>query len=74
MAGALASVTPAARTIFFMEGGYDLDAIRESVSATLSGAAGIAMPDEEHRSRSPHIAFRVLEAVVEATRKAWDLP
>ena len=74
MAGALASVTPPARTIFFMEGGYDLDAIRESVSATLSGAAGIALPDEVHRLRSPHIAFRVLEAVVEATRRAWDLP
>lgn len=74
MAAALASVTPVGRTIIFMEGGYDLDAISQSVSATLSGAAGIAVPDEEHRFRSPQVAFRVLDAVVEETRKAWDLP
>ena len=74
MAAALASVTPVERTIIFMEGGYDLDAISQSVSATLSGAAGIAVPDEEHRFRSPQVAFRVLDAVVEEARKAWDLP
>ncbi len=74
MAGALAAVTPPGRTIFFLEGGYDLDAIRESASATISGAAGIAVPDEESRFRSPEVAFRILEAVVDEARKAWDLP
>lgn len=74
MAGALAAVTPPGRTIFFLEGGYDLDAIRKSVSATISGAAGIPVPDEERRLRSPDVAFRILDAVVEESRKAWDLP
>ena len=74
MAGALAAVTPPGRTIFFLEGGYDLDAITESVSATVSGAAGIVVPDEAHRFRSPQVAFRILEAVVDEARKAWDLP
>ena len=74
MSGALAAVTPPGRTIFFMEGGYDLDAITESVSATISGTAGVAIPDEMSRFRSPQVAFRILEAVVDETRKAWDLP
>ena len=74
MSGSLAAVTPPARTIFFMEGGYDLDAITQSVSATVAGAAGIAVRDEQRRFRSPEIAFRILDAVVEETRKAWDLP
>ncbi|MDE0167893.1 MAG: histone deacetylase [bacterium] len=74
MAGGLAAVTPPGRTIFFLEGGYDLDAIRESASATISGAAGIAVPDEESRFRSPEVAFRILDAVVDEARKAWDLP
>ena len=74
MAGALAAVTPPGRTIFFLEGGYDLDAIRESVSATVSGAAGIPVPDEVRRLRSPEVAFRILDAVVEEARKAWSLP
>ena len=74
MAGALAAVTPSARTIFFLEGGYDLDAIRNSVSATLSGTAGIAVPEEEARFRSPEMAFRILDVVAGEAGKVWDLP
>ena len=74
MVGSLAAVTPPGRTIFFLEGGYDLDAIRSSISATVSGAAAIAVPDEETRFRSPEVAFRILDAVVEEATKVWDLP
>ena len=40
MAADLAGGAPPGRTIYFLEGGYDLDAIRTSVAATLAGAAG----------------------------------
>ena len=73
MAASLAGVTPPARTIFFLEGGYDLEAIRTSVSATLAGSAGIAVPDEVHRFRSPETAFRVLEQVAGEAGKVWEL-
>ena len=73
MSGALAGVTPPGRTIFFLEGGYDLNAIRTSVSATLSGTAGIAVPDEDRRFRSPEVAFRILEVVAQEAGKVWDI-
>ena len=74
MSGALAGVTPPGRSIFFLEGGYDLDAIRSSVSATIAGSAGIATPDEDQRFRSPEAAFRVLEVVTREAAKVWELP
>ena len=40
MAGALRGLVPAGRTAFFLEGGYNLEAISRSVAATLRGAAG----------------------------------
>ena len=74
MAGALAGVTPPGRTIYFLEGGYDRSAIRSSVSATLSGAAGIAALDEDGRFRSPEVAYRILDLVAAEAGKVWDLP
>ena len=74
MAGALAAVTPPRRTIFFMEGGYDRDAIRTSVSATLSGASGMAAQDGDRRYRSSEIGFRILDWVASQAGKVWDLP
>ncbi|MGA7097461.1 MAG: histone deacetylase [Acidimicrobiia bacterium] len=41
MAARLAAVHPPHRTVFALEGGYDLDALRASVRATLVGASGI---------------------------------
>ena len=72
MAGALAAVTPPGRTIYYLEGGYDLEAIRASVSATLAGAAGEDVPDEARRFRSPEVAFRILDAVTAEAAKVWD--
>ncbi len=74
MAASLAPVTPRQRTIFFLEGGYDLEAIRASVSATLSGSAGHPVTDEEVRYRSPAAAFRILEEVTREAAKVWALP
>ena len=73
MAGDLAGVAPPGRTVYFLEGGYDLDAIRTSVAATLAGAAGVAVPRETRCFRSPQAAFRILERVTEEASKAWRL-
>jgi acetoin utilization deacetylase AcuC-like enzyme len=40
MAGELARVFPVSRTAVVLEGGYDLDAIRDSAKATVEGLAG----------------------------------
>ena len=71
MSRALAELTPPRRTICFLEGGYDLDAITASVSATLAGAAGMVVPDEEHRFRSSELAFATLDAVNAEAAKVW---
>lgn len=73
MAAAPAAVTPPGRTIYYLEGGYDLAAIRGSVSATLAGAAGREVPDEAHRFRSPTNAFRILDMVTQEAGRAWDI-
>ena len=71
MAGALAGVVSSDRTIFFLEGGYDLDGIRTSVAATLSGVGGVAVGDERDRFQSPASAFEVVERVAEWTGAVW---
>ncbi len=73
MAAAVSAIAPRDRTIYFLEGGYDLAAIRASVCATLSGAAGRPVPDEPARFRSPESAFRVLDAVAREAAGAWGL-
>lgn len=73
MAGALAAIMPPGRTIYYLEGGYDLEAIRTSVAATLAGGAGEEVPDEPRRFRSPEVAFRILDAVTEEAAKVWDV-
>ena len=73
MSGALVGLAPPGRTICFLEGGYDLEAIAASVTATLAGAAGLVVPDEEHRFRSSELAFAVLDAVKAEAAKVWDL-
>lgn len=40
MSGTLAGVTPPNRTVFVLEGGYDLDALRKSARAAVLGLAG----------------------------------
>ncbi len=73
MAGSLLEVVPASRTVFFLEGGYDLDGIKTSVSATLSGSAGIPVPDESLRYESPDAAFQVLEEVGKSAGAIWGV-
>ena len=64
MSAALVEVVPANRTIFFLEGGYDLDGIQSCVAATLSGSAGVDVADESIRYESQPAAFHVLNEVV----------
>lgn len=73
MSRALVESTPPGRTVYFMEGGYDLDAIAASVSATLAGAGGAVVPDEEHRFRSPERAFATLDAARAGAARVWNL-
>lgn len=61
------------RTIVFLEGGYDLGALRASVAATLAGLAGIAVDDEAGRPQSGSRAWRMLDFVVGAQRPFWEV-
>ena len=72
MASELASVAKPARTVFFLEGGYALDAVSDSVAATLTGTAGIAPPEPEPRSPTS-TALRTLDYVVESLSPFWEL-
>ncbi len=72
MASQLASVVPAQRTIFFLEGGYDTGAVRSSVAATLDGTAGLE-PGAYEQVFSPTDAWRILDLVVQAQSPYWLL-
>lgn len=67
MAAALTEVVPWNRTILYLEGGYDLAAIEESVAATLDRAE-VGPP----ANPSPPQAWRILELVAEQL-EATDL-
>ena len=71
MAFSLARCVAADRIIFFLEGGYDLDAIRESVAATLGGALG-ADPPVADGEPSGAVATVVAHAV-ERLSEVWQL-
>jgi acetoin utilization deacetylase AcuC-like enzyme len=64
MAQALAAHHSPHRTVFALEGGYDLDALATSVSATLRGAAG------EAEWRAPLISRPDVTAALDAARSA----
>ncbi len=67
MAAAIASSVPGGRLIFFLEGGYDLDAITASVAATVAGVAGREPGPPE--GESPQAAWGMLELVDETVRR-----
>jgi acetoin utilization deacetylase AcuC-like enzyme len=67
---AAAELAPAGRLLFFLEGGYDLGALKRSVAATLEGAAG-RPPTGEPRS-SPPSAQRFLEDSLKAITEALE--
>ncbi len=73
MARFICGVVDPGRVIFFLEGGYDLAALRRSVSATLSGLAGLEVPDEVPRPESTARAWRMLEMVAETQRRYWEV-
>jgi acetoin utilization deacetylase AcuC-like enzyme len=73
MASMLRPVVDAGRTIIFLEGGYNLNAITGSVAATLHGFAGRPVADEEVREESGLRSWRTLEFVVEQQRRHWHL-
>jgi acetoin utilization deacetylase AcuC-like enzyme len=62
---------PARRTIFFLEGGYDLAAIESSVAATVQGVGGFSPPSITRES-SPDRAFRIIDLVAEKVAETWE--
>ncbi len=71
LAAALADVAPARRTIFYLEGGYDLEALRSSSAATLEGHASPAEIDPPPLGRSA--AWEAAQRAAFATAREWDL-
>jgi acetoin utilization deacetylase AcuC-like enzyme len=72
MASKLADVHPPERTIFALEGGYDLTALYESAQATVQGAAGDpgGPPADLH---SPDQATMALIDATDAVARHWRL-
>ena len=62
MAEAIASVAPPGRIIFFLEGGYDLEAIEASTSIALRATAGLPFAAGEP-VESPHRSHQILDLV-----------
>jgi acetoin utilization deacetylase AcuC-like enzyme len=46
-------LAPAGRTVVFLEGGYDLDALRDSVAATVTTLLGDATRPEPATANGP---------------------
>lgn len=71
MSSRLARAHPPERTVFALEGGYDLDGLRKSARATVLGMAG-----EENFGpplHSPPVSAATLEMVRQAFSRHWDL-
>jgi acetoin utilization deacetylase AcuC-like enzyme len=60
------------RTVLFLEGGYDLDSLRDSVAASLGALLGTGSPSEPPSSGGP--GRDVLVSVEEARRAELDGP
>jgi acetoin utilization deacetylase AcuC-like enzyme len=70
MSARLASIHPPERTIFTLEGGYDLTALRESTRYALAGVAGATVSLESHR-RSPDRALIALDSAATGIGNHW---
>jgi len=68
MAAALGDVMDRTRTVFYLEGGYDLGAIRESVTSTLDGFASGSPPLDP-----PQSSDAAIDSAVEVFSLFWDL-
>ncbi len=71
MSAALREVVSAGRTIYFLEGGYDLAAIEESVAATLDPKVEIEEPPPVDSLRAA--ALRTLRLTADEARRTWQL-
>jgi len=70
MAGRLAGVHPPNRTVFSLEGGYDLSALRDSARSALIGMAGdFVQPESVYRS--PANSTDALAAAAAAIGRHW---
>ncbi len=72
MAGRLADVVPPRRTVVFLEGGYDLAALRESSAATLRGFAEGA-DDEAVADPGRGPAAEIAQAVMVEAGRFWEV-
>ena len=72
MAAHLTTVVPANRTVSFLEGGYDLEAIAAAAGATVEGALGLRtiepLPDRVEGS-----AARLVDLAVESLAAHWEV-
>jgi acetoin utilization deacetylase AcuC-like enzyme len=73
MGGALRGVVASGRTILFLEGGYNLNAVKGSVAATLRGMAGLAVFEEASRPVSGSRSWKTVDFVVEVQRRYWQV-
>jgi acetoin utilization deacetylase AcuC-like enzyme len=71
MAAALADVHPPGRTVLALEGGYDLDALRQSTAATLQGLSGA--PPSGLPLTSPIESMGAFEAISSAVSDHWSI-
>lgn len=71
MAHKLAQARPEARTIFALEGGYDLTALEESTAATLAAMAGSSEFGEP--LASPPLSVEALEASRALIARFWPI-
>ncbi len=72
MAARLAESHPVNRIVLALEGGYDLEALRDSTSATLRGFAGLHH-DVSPRLNSPEHALDSLNRAAEVVSRHWRL-
>ena len=72
MAGRLSAVVPPGRSVVFLEGGYDLEALRVSAGATVDGWAG-GDPGSSGADLDGGAAGRLGLAALAAAGRHWDL-
>lgn len=71
IAGRIAGLIPFWRVVTFLEGGYNLDALRSSMSATLRGLAKTGpVPSPGVSEEGP---WEVLRQIIAGAPKFWDL-
>ncbi len=67
LGAAVADMVPQGRLIMFLEGGYDLGALKRSVAATLEGAAG--RPPAGEPLSSPDSAWQFLQQALDTAKQ-----